>query len=135
MNSPDLTCTKCGATASFVKINGVTCNPPGWSFVTLQGLPIINGQLCPACAPAVRAYIETPPAPTVSAGCACGQTHEHGPHEFELDQCDELFTGGRRCRYSYGHGDEHRSGSVIWTTVNVTLDGAAIAKAVGELAS
>jgi hypothetical protein len=58
-----LTCgrTGCTATAEPARVNGLFTDPPGWSNVTVTGLPIVHKRLCAACTIAVRVLLHTSP--------------------------------------------------------------------------
>ena len=54
-------CYRCGATSTPATVNGILVDAPGWSTVTVTGLPITNSLVCDGCATAVRRLLATPP--------------------------------------------------------------------------
>jgi hypothetical protein len=58
-----LTCSRCGASTSRVFVNHTVghTDPPGWSCITLTGLPVSNRRLCPLCTGDVRVFLAMPP--------------------------------------------------------------------------
>lgn len=52
-----LICGRCSDTELQIFVSGVLTDPPGWSVVTLSGLPIVNRRLCRSCTPLARAAL------------------------------------------------------------------------------
>jgi hypothetical protein len=60
----DLNCSRCPVHAPRERVAlEVYRDPPGWTHLSMTGLPVRNWLLCPSCAAAVRRLLDTPPAP------------------------------------------------------------------------